>query len=414
MLFAFGLVIATIAEISHEPGHLLRPELWAEDGVLWISEAYNHGLRSLIVPEVGYLQTFSRLAALFAIMLPMTLVPCCFAIISLIVQILPIALLLSNRGKILVKSNVVRFILIAFYVGEPNASEVYMNLTNSMWHLGLVAFMLIVLPKPLSSRGLVIDIVLLILSGLSGPLVLFTAPIACWQARTDSAINRKLNWLYASILSFCALIQLGYLLKVGHASRLWNLGVAAGRALHIATNQIFAGGIIGASHVAALMSRPWWVSAYSALVITFVGCGLVAVAWAQGPTPYRQFALFCALIFLTALISPMVSSTVPQWLAMETPGAGDRYYVIPILGWFVTLLVLACQQSNSIPWRIIKWAARGIALASIFGVVADWNYPPYAPTNFHQIAKAFDHAAAGQVMIFPENPVVWYFKLTKH
>ncbi len=110
-----------------------------------------------------------------------------------------------------------------------------------------------------------------------------------------------------------------------------------------------------------------------------------------------------------ALKSPMVSAVIPQWEPMQYPGVGGRYYIIPMLAWFTTLLVLA-----TVRWRFgLQWVARGLVLCCAVGVVYDWHYTPYVHTGYHSAAKMFDRAPPGTVVTFPENPVPWHFELTK-
>ena len=117
----------------------------------------------------------------------MTQAPLIFALIAFVIQLTPVALLLSPRGAVLLPSRTARLLLVLYDIGMPNSSEVYVNLTNAMWHLAIVVFMLVVLPKPRSLAGLAVDVSVLVLGGLSGPLVLFIAPIAWWQVASRAS-----------------------------------------------------------------------------------------------------------------------------------------------------------------------------------------------------------------------------------
>jgi hypothetical protein len=57
------------------PATILHPEFWAEDGVIWYSDAYTIGWHSLFSPHTGYLQTISRLVALVAQGFPLQWAP---------------------------------------------------------------------------------------------------------------------------------------------------------------------------------------------------------------------------------------------------------------------------------------------------------------------------------------------------
>lgn len=402
-------LLAALLLFSREPGHLMHPQLWAEDGVLWLREAYVSGFSCLADPVAGYFQTLSRLAGLLAAKLPLTLAPALFAGIAFLFQLLPVLLLLSPRGRKWVPSLTFRLLLALYYVGEPNSSEVYVNLTNAMWHLALAVFLLLVMPKPTSRIGLVLDVILLLLSSVSGPLVLFLVPIAWWNWLTQRReASARLNALYAAVLSLGALVQGSVVAAHMAGERFTNLGATIPRLAHILADQIFLGGILGAHLVLRLMDHAWWMRPWPALLVCGLAFAAIGRVFLKGPATYQQFAVFSALIVMAALKSPMISATEPQWPLMQFPGIGGRYFIIPILAWFVTLLLLSADNGW---WR---WLARCAVIGCVIGVVADWCYAPYTETGYDQQAKMFDQAPPGTTVIFRENPIPWQFQLTKH
>ncbi|HVE23716.1 MAG TPA: hypothetical protein VNC39_17240 [Acidocella sp.] len=408
-----GVLCAAGLLLSRAPDHLLHPQLWGEDGVFWVSQAYNLGFRCLAIPESGYLQTISRIGALLAIQLPLTAVPFIFSLIAFVIQLAPVALLLSRRGEQLIPSLLGRLLIVLLYIGEPNSSEAYVNLTNAMWHLALVAFLLVILPKPRTTTGLWLDAVVLILAGLSGPLVLFIAPIAWWElVRLRRCTGRAKTLLYAGVLTSCAVVQ-GILIAMTamHTTeaRLGQLGANFSRLVHILADQIILGGVVGGKTVERLLTQNFWLHTWPATLCCLLALVLGLIAFVKGQAAYRQFVVLSALIMASALKSPMVSMTAPQWELMQRPGAGDRYYIIPILAWGATLLVLSTGK-----WRFgLQWFARGIMLYSTIGIVNDWHYFPYTHTNYYDSARIFDRATPGVTIEFFENPVPWHFFLTK-
>ena len=409
----FWLCLAGFALLlfSREPGHLLAPQLWAEDGAIWIAYGYDYGLATLLQPRAGYLQTLSQLGGLLGIMLPFTAIPLFFALVAFAVQLAPAALLLSRRGAALIASLPIRLLLVAYYIGQPNSAEVYVNLTNAMWHLALLAFLLVVLPKPKTRFGLGLDIALLLLAGLSGPLVLFIAPLAWWQVlRLRRQPDAAARLAYAGVLSLCALAQgLAVLASLG-AQRQGHLGVTLDRLFHILADQIVLGGTIGGANVSTLLAQHWWLHTLPPALCCLAAVALGLVAFIKGPDAYRQLVVLSALIMASALRSPMITEVMPQWYPMQYPGIGDRYYIIPMLAWFATLLVLAARPWA---WGAGHWLARALIAVCLVGMVADWRYLPYPPTGYYDAARTFDRAAPGTVVVFPEDPAPWKFTLTK-
>jgi hypothetical protein len=405
VLTAMAWPLAAFLLFSREPSRLLHPQLWAEDGVLWLQGGYISGFSCLTAPVAGYLQTLSRLTGLVAAQLPMTLTPLLFAGVSFLFQLLPVLLLLSSRGRRWLPSLTFRLLMVLYYIGEPNSSEVYVNLTNAMWHLALVAFLLVVMPKPASRIGLAVDIALLLLSGVSGPLVLFLAPVAWWHWLVQ---RRKLSALYAAVLSLGGVAQGAVIVTHMVGGRFTNLGATISRLAHILADQVFLGGVLGEHLVLRLMGQSWWMQSWPALLCCGLAFAAIARVFLKGPVSYRQFVVFSALIVVAALKSPMISDTVPQWLPMQSPGIAGRYFAIPILAWFVTLVLLAADSGW---WR---WLARLAMAGCLAGIVADWRYAPYVDTGYYQQAEIFDRAPSGTVVILRENPIPWQFQLTKH
>ncbi len=405
--FAALAVLSGLALFSRQPDRLLHPELWAEDGPVWIGDAYNHGVSSLFMVHSGYLQTLSRLGGLLSLALPMADVPLAFALLAFVVQLVPAVLLLSPRGETLVPSTAARLLLAGYYIGLPNSAETYVNLTNAMWHLAVLALLVIVLPKPVGKAGYAADGCALLLAGLSGPFALFLAPIACvhaWVGRGGR--EGKARIVYAALMVFCAAVQGVSIHLYAGAQRLQNLGASFNRLAHILANQIFLGGVAGTVNVKNLMAQGWWHAVWPAALVCAVGLLLAAVAFWRGPAAHRYLVALGVMVLAGSLASPVVATSGSQWAEMAVPGIGGRYVMIGMLGWFAGFLVLAGQRR----W---KWLGRALVLASCVGVAADWHISRYPPTGFQAAARAFDAAPPGTPAAFPENPAGWQFFLTK-
>lgn len=406
------LAVAAALTFARVPSRLLRPELYAEDGSFWLQDAYLRGVSSLLLPHTGYLQILSRLCGLLFLVLPMTQAPLLFAVVAFAVQLAPVALLLSARGAGLLPSLPARLMLVAYYVGEPNSSEVQINVTNAMWHLAVAGFLIIVLPKPRRAWAVAADLAALVLSGLSGPFALLLAPVAGWRVLQDWLRERRLarlDLIYAAAIGACAVIQAGCLLVDAGTQRITNLGASSLGLCRILVARVFIGGIIAEGRAAQLVHAPHAVGDAVAVLASFAGVALLAAAWWRGPTAYRQFVLFGALIVAGGLASPMITGLQPQWPLMSLPIAGGRYFIIAMLGWFAALLIVAARPMR---WRA-HWLARGLLAACVIGVVASWRCLDYDAVDFQSAARIFDNAPAGVAVSFPGNPVGWGFTLTK-
>ena len=143
----FHLLIVLIAFLiifSRRPDAMLNPQFWAEDGQRWYADAYQFGIRCLLIPDElgGYFHSASRLSALVSLIFPFSLAPLVMNLCAIAIQILPGSIFLSSRF-----SNIAlpKRLAIAFvYFALPNTYEVNANTTTIQWHLGLLAALLLV------------------------------------------------------------------------------------------------------------------------------------------------------------------------------------------------------------------------------------------------------------------------------
>jgi hypothetical protein len=402
--------LALLILLSRDPYRLFDAQLWAEDGPLWVYDSYTHGLASLLIPHTGYLQTFPRLIGFSAVIAPLTWVPTIFALAGFLTQLAPAWMLLAKRGRELIPNPAARLLLAGFYLGVPNSFETFVNITNAQWHVAMLMFLIIIMRSPVPFAWRAVENVFLFIGGLSGPFSCLLAPLAWWQAWRERSL-RGARGSQAALLTLTALIQaLCVAASAGSQRHLQPLGASLGGFARIVVGQIFLAAIAGAGHVSAFEQSGLWHHPAFPLLMLLVFLGVLLVAAIRGNPPFRLFLLFSALILASALWSPVISNTQPQWDALEVPGAGSRYYLLPILAWFCALLVLSGQRAN-----LLRWPARLVIILSLIGVRTDWQYAREPETQFVAAAKIFEAAPPGTNVIFREapNPAVWLFSLTK-
>ncbi|MGA8206456.1 MAG: hypothetical protein WB867_00280 [Candidatus Dormiibacterota bacterium] len=394
------LLLAVGAVVSRRPDALLNAQFFVEDGRQWYAGAYNIGWDALVTPYSGYLVTFSRLVAAVTVFFPLLWAPTVFFIAALAVQVLPVAYLLSSRLDSSFPSLTARMALALLYVGVPNTPELDVNLTNAMWHLTIVAFLIIwsLPPRTRLLRG--IEYALVGVSALSGPFGIFLLPTAAmvwWRRR--SVWHRNLFAIFA----VGDVIQLIVIVTHFHQRLTEPLGAGL-----VAFCKIFGGEVILASF---LGRAPLWQED-TLLPISITVLALVLIAWAawRGPDILRLWILFAALSFAAALWSPgVVISRVPAWVSLMSPSVGGRYYLFPILAWFGVLMWLAAKLSRG--WakrrslRTLRLAAAEVVIVGLVaGVANGWEYTGEPNLHWsHQVAR-FHDAANGAHVAFPVNP----------
>jgi hypothetical protein len=93
---------------------------------IWFKDAYSLGaLSSLAKLEAGYFQTFPRLVAALGLLLPLAYVPLSFNLVASVVQILPVLILLSDRGTRVSESYLLRMLICALYLTLPGTAELH-------------------------------------------------------------------------------------------------------------------------------------------------------------------------------------------------------------------------------------------------------------------------------------------------
>lgn len=95
---ALAATLLALLLVSRQPSAVAHPQLFAEDGKVWFRDVYQFGARRpLLWPYLGYLETVQRLIAAAALLLPLRLSAAFFTWISLLIQVLPVAFLASDR-----------------------------------------------------------------------------------------------------------------------------------------------------------------------------------------------------------------------------------------------------------------------------------------------------------------------------
>jgi len=379
------------------PATILHPRFWAEDSVIWYSDAYTIGWHSLFSPQAGYLQTISRLVALVAQGFPLQWAPALFVATALIIQTLTAIFLVSGRMRSVWPSLWGRFLFAFIYVALPNSLETHLNLTNEQWHLAILSFFILV-ARPAESRlGRAGDVIALALSGLSGPFCLLLMPIALWQLRDDRSTAQVQR---AAIVAITCMIQGGFLIAtVGHNRSPAALGASGSTLARIIVVQILLGGLLGVRVTSHLTNLAPLNSDEAVMAIALGGLLLCAVVLWQGPSVLRKAALFGGLVLAASLWRPQVSPTEPQWSVMINLYAGQRYYLIPILVWTSVVLSFAADHN-----RKLRYLALPLVGLLFVGVAADWSYPRLPATDFSERAQEFADAPPGTRVEFASRP----------
>jgi hypothetical protein len=375
---------ALAAVFSRLPGAFLHPQFFAEDGWVWYQQAYNlHWLRSLGLAQAGYLQTFPRLVAGVALLLPMQWAPLIMTLAGAVIQVLPVTALLSRRctpwGPL-----PLRVLMAALYLAIPDAPEIHIVLTNAMWHLAVLEALLAFSVPPLSWRGRVSDSLLFAIGAISGPFCLLLLPcIAAWWW------IRRQRWTLAvmGITFLGAAIQV---LTILHSARARQapLGVTPLRLLRIMAGSIFIDSMTGTGGPYLRVSL--------LIVAAIGGLTMMVWGWRSAPLAGRLYISFALLVLIACLRDPLLlPGTTPRWEVLAN-ATGIRYWFLPSLMFLWSAAWCASGGEN----RLVRLAGMAVLLLTLVGVYREWIYPSWPANHWSADVARFRSLKPGEHMIF--------------
>jgi hypothetical protein len=395
-LVGFGLLL------SRRPS-MLAPHFYAEDGQTFFADAHNLPvLQALFSPAAGYWLLFQRLVAFVFAPLGLSGAALAYVLVAVAIQVGPAVFFTSSRFRHLVADDRARR-LIAFLYILLSSDELTGRLTNSQWHLAVLALLVLLAAQPASRAAAVFDGAVLVLSGLTGPQALMLLPIAIVLHR--SSLNRTRRW-QIGVLAITATVQLGLIVAGLHSASRGHvpLGASAPLLPFIVANQLLgplAGGYLP-------MSSP-----VSAVAVAAGVTVLLAYAGLRGPVGLRCLIGFAVALAAAGLVLPYsvgVAQGLSAWQTMTygPPWFGRYFSLLPIA--VVLSAVWLVGRSHIRIGRAIVGPAVIAALLCI-NAATHWEFPPDVAQPLAAYEQRLDHASPGTVVVFPIAPYPWYIRL---
>ena len=153
--------------------------LWAEDAVIFLKDALENGARSLWLPYNGYLHSLLRISALAAASIDYIWVPTIF----FATWVFGFLAMLFTTHRFLRQLDIPRTAILSaciLVVLQPHSGEVFFNLTNLQWLLGL-SLALLILSEP-DSLTPWLQIPLVAVLSLTGPFSILLAGVVLARA----------------------------------------------------------------------------------------------------------------------------------------------------------------------------------------------------------------------------------------
>ncbi len=389
-------LLACAVVISRRVDAFTNAQFYAEDGSKWFANAYSHGpLGALVLSYNGYFQLVSRLGPVAAAPFGIVYAPLIYNVVGLLVQVAPVAYLLSSRFDTTVTPFRARLAVCGVYILMPS-TELNVDITTAQFHLLVLAFLVIVAAEPKRWYWTAFDVVVVVVCGLSGPFAYILAPVAAlWFFKR----RRRFTLVLVLLLAVTIPIQAyaGLTSPRPHAE----LGASLHDLMLIISDRIILAGSFaeeGGTHVfLAATSHGTVLSA----VICLLALPIVALAAWRAPFELRMFGLTALGVAASGLASPLVSNTGNAWAVMAVSRAGERYFLLAQFAWVVTVLWAATRLPRA--WMTqTAWVVCAAAFAS--GLITAWRYPPFPDYHWAQEARAITTATPGTKLVLPIPP----------
>jgi hypothetical protein len=368
---------------ARKPHALHTPQLWAEDGTIFLMQADLHGIGAFVTPYAGYLHLLPRAIAWAAsFVLDPAWWPAFYNAISFLIWLAVLARLFTSRFDLPNKP----WLAVAFLF-IPHSGEVFFNITNLQWLTAFVLIQQAIVRPPTTRLERVGDVAISALVALTGPFGIVFLPLFAWRWWRD---RRAMDFIVFATLLVCAAIQIWFVIQTGprfdfqsEPWRIWpNLVVLARR---LVVWPLFG-------HEIALSMSPALIGAIGGLVV------LAVIGRALRPLPqrYARAQVIAALALITAAA---LYRTRPDTWAADNLYFGERYFYIPrvLLAWLVIWEINATS-------RAVATTARILCCIVVLTHIRDYSLP--APKDL-EWANHVEPIRRGVPANIPTHPEGW-------
>ena len=384
------LAVFAILLFLRKPYALLVPQLYAEDGTIFLAQNDLLGLRAFLEPYMGYLHTLPRLIAWTASrLLDPAWWPAFYNVTAFALWLAVIARTFSPRLPL--PPALRPWLAFAFFLG-PQTGEVLFSITNLQW---VVAFLLIeqaFIAAPTTTAQRITDLALVALVGLTGPFIIALGPLLAWRWWRDTSSPRfkrsSCNLQLLALASACAAIQAYFIFRPG--PRFIFPPFDAARFCEVVGQHLLVWPVFG-DHLARH---------FPPLLLGFLGLVPVValLAWSLRPHARRPLRAQLVVAFLLMMAAGVYRARPDTW-NLDNLVFGDRYFYLPrvLLAWLLILEIDAAQ-------RTVRWLARATALAIAVVHVKGYSVP--AEPNY-QWSRHVDPIRRGVPANIPTLPEGW-------
>lgn len=341
---ALLVAVAAVLLALRKPWALHTPQLWAEDGSIFLQQDHDWGSRALLEPYNGYLHTLPRLIAWIASRAAdVAWWPAIYNGLAFAITAGLFARLASGRIALPHKP----WLLLALPLTVCSAEPI-INVTNLQSVTTLFLLLQLFTAPAVTAAQRAGDLAILALVGLNGPFAILFLPLFAWRAWRERHLDARLA---LGMVAACAAVQGWFLSRGGlalqAATEPFNpLGFLAVHGTRLVTWPLFGPAAV----------RGWPNVIHAVLAVAVIGALLWrAVRVAEG----RTWRLPVVVVFTLLLAASWSRARTDLWAAADMTH-GDRYFFLPrvLLTW---LLIAECFAAE----RAVAWGARGLCVLGL-------------------------------------------------
>jgi hypothetical protein len=374
-LFTCLFLLAFIL-LLRKPDAFLNPQLWAEDGAVFLVEQREDGSQALLNDYGGYYHLIPRLIALFSSVFPLDDIPVVYNY-SAVLFILATGLLIHFSRVDL---------------GVPKLLFA-LSLVLIQWFTAAIIPFLILQRPPESWKQGLLDAIEVFTIGMTGPFMLLATPLIIWRIVQSRKVHRY-------ELPSCACVGLSILLQAH--SLLINHPNTPERPL-ILNDLLHVCFLKFGSYLYFGKQLPESLPLLlSICAVIFLGVTFTAVCFLEKKQKQAiaVFLIFGMLTFFAGLFKAS-RSVDGDVLAFHPFLAGGRYYFLPFLSLFYTYLILSYSSQKL---KLIGYVG---VVSILLSSATAFTFPPLTDFNWKQNVQQLERQ---QEIIVPINPS-WKIKL---
>lgn len=410
-----GALVAVVATgyLYRASQYLFKPQLFAEDGVLWLAEGYSKRVVALVEPVNGFFHVFERLFGYLVARLPLHYAPFIFTLTAWGLFILLTYYLLSSRTKILT-NNYERLFMVAALCLIANINVLFFNFSNSVFLMGIIGVLILLARKPKNIVGAVSEKIFFFLACFTLPFAWFYLPITLFERYKYKRKDKF--FLYTSLFASIAQIVCYITTHVSY-SPITLLSLFSKWTLLEVYNQMIIPGVRFAR--IDILVQDYSLHHYQVFTVFLTVAVLLIATYSVARKSNKQvwyLLFFLAAMTFASVKSPSLSSDSPEKAlrVMAVITDASRYFVYGILA--VNLIFIKATYQALAP------RARYIFLVIFmsYGLLTSLHYQAFYiekgftdyTQQYNQGLDRFESGKADKVTI-PVNPTPWVMTLEK-